>query len=41
MLTVYSKANCTFCDQAKNLLQSKGIAFEERKLGDGWTKEEL
>jgi len=26
---------------AKNLLSSKGIDFEERKIGDGWTKEEL
>jgi len=26
---------------AKSLLSSKGIDFEERKIGDGWTKEEL
>jgi len=26
---------------AKTLLSSKGIDFEERKIGDGWTKEEL
>jgi glutaredoxin 3 len=23
------------------LLNQKGIQFEERKIGDGWTKEEL
>lgn len=38
---VWSKYNCTFCDQAKSLLTSKGIRFEERKIGDGYTKEEL
>jgi len=38
---LWSKYNCTFCDQAKALLELKGIKFEERKIGDGWTKEEL
>jgi glutaredoxin len=38
---VWSKYNCPFCDQAKKLLESKGIQFEERKIGDGWTKEDL
>ena len=38
---VWSKYNCSFCDQAKRLLESKGIQFEERKIGDGWTKEDL
>ena len=38
---VWSKENCMFCDQAKALLNQKGIAFEERKIGDGWTKEDL
>lgn len=38
---VWSKYHCPFCDQAKNLLKAKGIPFEERKIGDGWTKEEL
>ena len=32
MLTVYSKANCPFCDQAKNLLKLKNIAFEEVRV---------
>jgi glutaredoxin len=26
---------------AKSLLQQKGIEFEERKIGDGYTKEDL
>lgn len=38
---VWSKYQCSFCDQAKMLLKQKGIQFEERKIGDGWTKEEL
>jgi glutaredoxin len=38
---IWSKYNCTFCDQAKVLLKQKGIQFEERKIGDGYTKEEL
>ena len=38
---IWSKRSCTFCEQAKSLLKSKGIEYEERKIGDGWTKEEL
>lgn len=38
---VWSKYYCPYCDQAKALLNQKGIPFEERKIGDGWTKEEL
>ena len=38
---VWSKYQCPYCDQAKALLKQKGIAFEERKIGDGFTKEDL
>ena len=38
---VWSKYNCPYCDQAKALLKMKGIQFEEKKIGDGYTKEEL
>lgn len=38
---IWSKYSCPYCDQAKALLLSKGIVFEERKIGDGWTKEDL
>jgi glutaredoxin 3 len=38
---LWSKYNCTFCDQAKSLLKQNNIEFEERKIGDGYTKEEL
>lgn len=39
--TVWSKYHCPYCDQAKALLKSKEIPFEEKKIGDGYTKEEL
>lgn len=38
---VWSKLNCSHCDQAKNLLMQHGIEFEERRLEEGWTKEQL
>jgi glutaredoxin 3 len=38
---VWSKDNCPNCESAKNLLKLKGVEFEERKIGDGWTKEQL
>ena len=39
--TVWSKDHCPFCDQAKSLLKMKGIEFEEKKIGHGYTKEDL
>jgi glutaredoxin 3 len=39
---VWSKDQCPFCVQAKNLLGSKGIEYEERNITQGtWTKEQL
>ena len=38
---LWSKYHCPYCDQAKALLTSKGIQFEEKKIGDGYTQEEL
>jgi len=38
---IWSKDSCTYCVQAKRLLEQKGIEFEERKIGEGWTKEQL
>lgn len=40
-VVVWSKYHCPYCDQARNLLNQRGIKFEERKIGDGYTKEEL
>lgn len=38
---VWSKDHCPFCDQAKALLKQKGIEFEEKKIGHGYTREQL
>ena len=38
---VWSKDSCPYCDRAKALLKQKGIEIEERKIGSGWTKEQL
>jgi glutaredoxin len=38
---VWSKDACPYCVQAKTLLSQKGIEFEERKIGEGYTKEDL
>ena len=34
MIVVYSKNNCPFCVQAKNLLKNKGVQFEEIKIDE-------
>jgi len=39
--TVWSKNACPFCVQAKALLESRGIEFEERNVSTNWTKEQL
>lgn len=33
-LTLYSKAHCPFCDQAKALLKNKEIPFEEIRIDE-------
>ena len=38
---IWSKYHCPFCDQAKALLKQRGIPFQEKKIGDGYSKEEL
>ena len=38
---LWSKYHCPNCDQAKTLLMVNDYEIEERKIGDGWTKEEL
>ena len=39
--TVWSKNQCPFCVQAKALLESRGIDYEERNVQENWTKEQL
>ena len=38
---IWSKDQCPYCDQAKALLTQKGIEFEEKKIGHGYTREQL
>ena len=39
--TLWSKNSCPYCLQAKALLESKGIEFEERNISADWTREQL
>lgn len=41
MTVIWSKDNCIFCDMAKDLLDHNHIAYEERKIGDGYSKSDL
>ena len=38
---VWSKDQCAFCDQAKNLLEARGIEYEVRNIMHDWTREQL
>jgi glutaredoxin 3 len=38
---VWSKDQCTYCVQAKALLDARGIDYEERNIMQDWTKEQL
>ena len=38
---VWSRDACPYCVQAKALLAMKGIEYEEKKIGEGYTKEDL
>jgi len=38
---VWSKNNCSYCDQTKALLKLKNIEFEERNIEKGYNREQL
>ena len=38
---VWSKDQCPYCAQAKSLLESHGIEYEERNVSQEWTREQL
>jgi glutaredoxin 3 len=38
---VWSKDQCTYCVQAKALLDARGIDYEERNIMQDWTREQL
>ena len=38
---VWSKDQCTYCVQAKALLDARGIEYEERNIMQDWTRKQL
>ena len=38
---VWSKDMCPYCEQAKMLLRSRNIEFEERNINHGYSREQL
>ena len=38
---VWSRDQCAYCEQAKNLLKSQNIQYEERNISHGYTREQL
>ena len=39
---IWTKTVCPYCVNAKNLLKTKGIDYEERNIQEGeWTREQL
>ena len=41
MYTIYGKPNCSFCMQAKQLLEMKQLEFEYKQLGTHCSLDEL
>ena len=41
MYKIYTKENCPWCVKAKQLMKSCGVAYEELKLGENFTREDL
>jgi len=41
-IVVWSKDRCRYCEEAKYLLKSKGMVFDERNVESGdWTREQF
>lgn len=40
-VTIYTKENCIFCTKAKMILASKNISYNELKLNEDFTRENL
>ena len=41
MYTIYSKPSCSYCLQAKQLLEMKQLPFVYKQLGEDYTLQEL
>lgn len=40
-VVIWSKPACQYCDMAKSLLKANSIEFEEKKIGEGYTRDDL
>jgi glutaredoxin 3 len=38
---VWSREHCPYCVSALRLLESKGIEYEVKKIGEGYSREDL
>lgn len=38
---VWTKNHCPYCEQAKALLNLQGITYEERRIGAGYSRDDL
>jgi len=38
---IWSKPDCPYCVRAKYEFDKRGIVYEERMIGFGWTKDQL
>jgi glutaredoxin len=41
MITIYTKPNCPWCVKAKELMNSLGVKYTEKKLDVDYTRDEL
>ena len=41
MIIIWSKDNCPWCNKAITLFDSYKLKYEVRKIGDGWTRDQL
>ena len=41
MYTIYSKPNCSYCSQAKQLLEQNKLEFEYKNLGTHYSLQEF
>ena len=41
MNIIWSRQGCAYCDMAKNLLDQKGVEYEVKMIGEGYTTNDL
>lgn len=41
MITIYGKENCSYCEQAKAILDLQNIPYEYKELGKDFTREDV